>query len=703
MPRVLVSFFVLSAFLGFSACTKKDPVAAETPVTPPVEPAEILDKDLSHLPVTIDPRILDTSVSPCDDFYQYACGTWLAQTEIPAGYARWSRSFDLIEESNNAALKLVVDNYSEGKYEPPTPFAKKVGDYYSACMDQAAIEKTTAEFVPEQLEKIEALTSKAELVGALAGWHTRGVPMLFTLYSDQNQADARQTIGVADRSGLGLPDREYYLTPGEESTELRKKYSEHIARSLLLAKVVPDLATGQQAAKKILAFETELASKMLTIKERRDPRKIYNYVGLEGLKAFAPALPWDEYFKAMGHADLKELSVTEPEYFKALGGLFAEQSLGDLKTYLKWEMLRAYSPALGKAYEDENFSFYGKELMGLTAPKPRWKACLEDTQNALGEAVGEAFVKLQFNEESRTRAQAMIEHLKASVAENFAKVAWMDESTRAMAQTKLAKIVRKIGFPDKFRDYTSLEIDRTSYVWNSLRATSFERYRDLAKIGKPTDRTEWGMTPQTVNAYYSPNLNEIVFPAAILQPPFFHLTSPTASNFGGIMMIIGHEVTHAFDDSGRRFDELGNLRDWWSKPVAEAFEEKTACLVKQYDGYVVAEGTTHLDGKNTLGENIADLGGLKLSWNAFQKAKTTEGAGPVIAGLSDDKQFFVAFAQGWCTKATTAFEKVHAKTNVHAHPKYRVNGVVVNVPAFQQTFGCPVGAPMAPAKRCEVW
>lgn len=684
-------------FIGFTACTKKnaEPVTGQNPV-------EEVDKDLAHLPVSIDTRILDASVSPCDDFYQYACGNWLKQIEIPTGKPRWSRSFDNINQDNQNTIKTVVDNYSSGKIEPATPFATKVGDYYSACMDTDSIEQSAIKFLPLQLAKIDKIESKNEFISGLAGWHSRGVSVFFALYAEQDRGDARQMIGTIDRSGLGLPDRDYYTKTDEDSLQLKKEYTAHVGRLLALAKISPDKKTSEATASKIVAFETKMAEKMLTIEQRRDPLSTYHLVGLEGLKGMAADLNWDAYFENSGHPDLKQLSVAEPDYFKALNALLAEQTLDELKTYLKFEVVRAYASALNKAITDESFDFNGKTLLGLQEQQARWKTCLESTEGALGEAIGEAFVKLKFNEESRTRTRQMIEHLRTAVSENFKGLNWMDEPTRVMAQTKLAKINNKVGYPEKFRDYSGLDVDRQHYVDNIVSANAFERRRDLAKVGKQVDRAEWGMTPQTVNAYYSPEMNEIVFPAAILQPPFFHLTSPLASNFGGIMMVIGHETTHAFDDSGRKYDELGNLRNWWSLPVAESFKTRADCLVKQYDSYVVADGTVHLSGQKTLGENIADLGGLKLSWVAYQKAKQgmTE---KEIGGLNGDKQFFVAFAQGWCTKATVAFEKYHAKTNVHSHPKYRVNGVVVNVPGFQQTFGCSTGSGMAPANRCEVW
>jgi len=695
--RALALLLVLGTFLTFNACTKTQ--TTQNPVEQ--------DKDLSHLPKTIDARILDTSVSPCDDFYQYACGNWIKNTEIPPGRPRWARSFDLLEQQNSAVLKSVFDNYAAGKDDPSTPFSKKVGDYYTACLDTAAVETAGEKFLGPQLAKVDKILSKQELIGGLSAWHAKGVSFLFRLNSNQDQSDATRMMAEVDRDGLGMPDRKYYFNPQGEA--LRKSYVTHIARSLLLAKVYTEVPSAEAAAAKILALETGLAEKMLTIEERRDPRKVYHPIAVGGLKTLAPDLNWDAYFENSGFPTLNELNVTEPKYFQALNAFIGETTIDELRLYMKWQVVRAYSPYLGQALYNEQFEFYGKALQGLTVPLEREKLCSENTQEVLSEAVGEAFVKLVFNEESRTRARAMIEHLVKAVDENFAKVNWMDAPTRVMAQTKLAKIVNKIGYPDKFRNYDGLEVTRTSYVENIVNYSSFERRRDLAKIGKKTDRTEWGMPPQQVNAYYSPNLNEIVFPAAILQPPFFHLDSPLASNFGGIMMVIGHEVTHGFDDSGRQFDELGNLRDWWTKPVADTFNERKKCLEDQYSQYKVPlapetkeEDKVSLNGKETLGENIADLGGLKLSWAAFQQAKGGK-AGPVIADLSDDKQFFIAFAQGWCQKATPEFEKYHAATNVHANPKYRVNGVVVNVPAFQQTFGCPTGAPMAPKNRCEVW
>jgi len=676
-------FFVFLAIL-FNAlsCSEKEP--AVTPVNP----------------LTIDVGALDTSVSPCDDFYTYACGTWIKNTEIPAGYSRWTKSFNVLADDSLSTLKTTLEKFAAKESELKVGSSEKLGDFYGACLDSSTAEASGQELLPGFLAEIDSIASKEALVKSLGAWHLRGVNAFFGYFAAQDAKDARRAIGHIDRGGMGLPDRDYYFEETPSKVKLRVQYQEHIARVLILSGV--DANVARENAVSIVALETQLAKNALKKEDRRDPNKIYHLIGLDGLKGLAADIAWDPYFEAVGKPGLKELNVVEPEFFKGMGQVLAAVDLGTLKAYLRWQFLHAVAPQLGKKFEEENFEFYGKALSGKKEPLPRWKTCINATSGAMGEALGEAFVLLKFGESGKTEAKKLIENLTQSVRANFGEVGWMDQETRTRAIEKLERIVSKMGYPDKYRDYSALNVDRKSYLKNELSAREFEAKRNWAKVGQPVDRSEWEMVPHEVNAYYNPSMNEIVFPAGILQSPFFHANAPLANNYGGIGMVIGHEITHAFDDEGRQFDGDGNLKEWWTANSAKAFDERAACLVKQYDEYTVAGGV-HLNGKLTLGENIADLGGLKLSHAAFQEAKKGRAAGTEVAGLNDEQQFFVAFAQGWCSKMTPEEEKLRAATDPHANPRYRVNGVVVNLPQFEKTFGCAAGKAMAPANRCAIW
>ena len=651
----------------------------------------------------IDETALDRTTDPCQDFYQFACGNWIAHATIPAGHSSWTRSFDGIQEENLKTLKQLLEAYAAGKSAPKIAFAEKVGDYYAACMDEKSADKVMLDAFPAELLTISRIQTLEQLPAALAELHAKGVHAFFAFGSDQDYKEATQVIGELDRDGMGLPDKDYYLSTDASMVLLRKQYVQHIAKTLELSGV--PVGISEKDAENILKLETELASHSLSLAERRAPSHVYHPMDEDSVRQLAPAFNWDRYFAAteVSLTSLaKKMNVTEPEFFKGLNTILKQTNPAEIRSYLRWQFLRATSSTLTEAFIDENFAFYGKLLSGKQKPAPRWNRCVDSVTSVLGEALGEAFVKLKFSEGSKAETRALIENIHQAVAKNFEQVEWMDSATRAQALKKLGLIFKKIGYPDRWRDYSAMQIDRASYFQNSLHASVFEKHRDLEKIGKPVDRGEWGMPPQQVNAYYNPSMNEIVFPAAILQPPFFDAKAPIASNYGGIGMVMGHETTHAFDDQGRHFDGFGNLSDWWTAGSAAAFEERAACLVKQFDAYPVADGV-HLNGKLTLGENIADLGGLKLSYAAFQEAKKGKPAAAPVAGFNEDQQFFVSFAQGWCTKATVAHDKLQAKTNPHSTSRYRVNGVVVNVPPFAQVFGCKTDAPMAPVQHCTIW
>ncbi|MBI1859879.1 MAG: M13 family metallopeptidase [Deltaproteobacteria bacterium] len=648
----------------------------------------------------VDVAAMDRTVKACDDFYQFACGEWIRKTEIPAGYSRWTRSFNVLNDNNLATLRAVLEKYGEGKLEPKVKDAEKLGGYYASCSKLEQAEKGDKQVLPGLLAEVEKIQSKDELFTSLGSWQKQGVGGFFGFGSEQDAKNSTMMIGVIDRGGMGLPEREYYLDPSAEKEKLRGLYVAHVAKMLTLAGT-PEKPASEQAAI-IMKIETALATHALKKEDRRDPNKVYHLIGVSGLKELSAPVPWDRFFAAIGQDNLKGLNVSEPEFFRALGTLINETDLAALKTYMRWHIIHSVGAYLGKRFVDEDFNFYGKALKGKKEQLPRWKTCVEATTAALGEALGAAFVQLKFAGDSKAEAQRLIGNIRAALETDFDQLSWMDDATRKKAKEKLATIVSKMGYPDQFRDYSKVVIDRALFVKNELSARAFEWERGLKKIGKPVDRAEWFMPPHMVNAYYNPNLNEIVFPAGILQTPFFHFAAPLASNYGGIGMVIGHEITHGFDDQGRQYDAEGNLKDWWTPQSSQAFDEKKACLVKQYDGFTVA-GDVHLSGAFTLGENIADLGGLKLAHAAYLLArKGTKPAG-TVSGLTEEQQFFVSFAQGWCTKSTPEDERMRAAVDPHANPRFRVNGVVPNMPQFQTAFSCQSGQPMAPGKHCAIW
>lgn len=648
----------------------------------------------------IDEEALNRGVSPCDDFYEFACGGWIEKTEIPAGKSRWYRSFSTIDEDNLATLHTLLKKHSSEQLDPAAETnARKLGDYFAACMDTESAEKATTTLLPTHLAQISGLSTKAEAYKHLATLHLYGLTGIFKFSADQDYEDATQVIGVADRPTQGLPDRDYYVSQDAKKVEIRAKYLGHVAKMLTLSGTDGALATTQ--ATMILNFETALAQSMLTLQERRDPANVYHLINRKGLIESAPDFDWANYFIALGTPDVQAINVAEPRFFQTLNTQLNSISLEDLKTYLRWQFLHSSAEKLGKAFVDENFDFYGRVLQGQKSQQERWKKCVEAT-NSLGEALGESYVQIKFSPESKTISLEMIKTIREVISANFKTLDWMEDGTKTKAVDKLTKINPKIGYPEKWIDYSSLAVSRNSYLENSLKADVFETKRILDFIGKPVDKARWGMFPHTVNAYYNPSLNEIVFPAAILQPPFFNKNASLGSNYGAIGMVMGHEMTHGFDDEGRKFDGDGNLKTWWSQSDSEKFAVKTDCLVKQYDAYTVAGGV-HLNGKLTLGENIADVGGLKLSWRAYKKASEGKAPAPAYSGFNEDQQFFLSHAQAWCAKATPEAQQLLAQTDPHSAAKYRVNGVVVNLPEFQKAFSCNAGAPMAPVNRCTVW
>jgi endothelin-converting enzyme/putative endopeptidase len=655
------------------------------------------------LAVGVDAAILDRTVSPCADFYQYACGGWLARTKIPADRSFYGRSFDAIDDRNEELLRRIAEADAAGQRDPLDRFPDKVGDYWAACMDEAGTEARGLAELRAAWARIDSardLDSLADVVGAL---QRQGIEAAFELGSGQDAKDATQVIGIVGQGGLTLPDRDYYLKHGPKDVALQEGFRAYVARMLELAGEPP--ARARVLAQSIYDFERALAAAHWTKVEGRDPKRVYNRVDRAGLERLAPRFRWDRFLAAVGHPDLTAFSVTTPKAVRALDELAADVPLETWRAYLRWRLLTemARLRAVPRAFVEERFAFASKYFTGEETMRPRWKHCVTFTGRALGEALGQAFARRYYGEEGKGRSRELISAIEAAFDRDLEELSWMDAPTRGFARDKLARVLNKVGYPDRWRDYSALEVDRASFFRSALAAAAFEVDRDLRKIGKPVDRQEWMMAPQEVNAYYNWGLNEIVFPAGILQPPFFVRDGPDAVNFGAIGMIMGHELTHGFDDEGRQFDANGNLRDWWTPAVSAEFDRRAACLVDQYDRYVAVD-EVRLDGRLTLGENIADLGGVKLAHSAYGvlREKRPE---PGVAGFTPDQVFFLAYAQSWCAIVRPEQARHDAADDYHSPPKWRVNGPLSNLPAFQEAFSCPADSAMvrSGSERCALW
>ncbi len=695
---------VLVALLadGVSGCASHSLTSSAVPTGPAPTPAP------PAAPVTIDLRILDRSVDPCTDFYRFACGGWLAATPIPPDRPAWSRSFSEINEHNLAHLRDILDADAAG-VPPGETEERKLGDFYDTCMNEAKADTASAATLAERMRPVTALSrwsslsapdSRPVLARLVAELQLAGAQALFDFGSQQDFRDARLVIGAADQGGLGLPDRDYYLKTDPRSVEIREAYRAHVARMFELGGA-PAAEAGARA-NVVLATETTLARASMARVDHRDPTRVYHRLDRSGLTRLAPNFDWDAYFQLLGHPEIQAINILVPDFFAALNVLLTETRPTDLESYLAWHLIDAAAPALGQAFVDESFRFRSHNLTGEAQLLPRWKRCLAAVDLGMGQALGRQFVAATFGADGKARADGLMTMIEGTFQATLRQLAWMDAPTRAEALRKLDLVYNQIGYPAHWRDYSALFIDRRSDLGNRMNAAAFEMERDLGKIGNPVDRSDWDMSPQTVNAYYDPSKNEMVFPAGILQPPFFGRLAPAALNDGGIGVVMGHELTHGFDDQGRKFDGQGDLRDWWTPAVAKAFEERVACVIAQYDGYPVTGGL-HVNGRLTAGENIADMGGLRLAYDAFQARAKKEAAAANPGGLTLDQQFFVAFGQSWCTNRREAYARTLATIDPHSPPEDRVNGAVSSLEAFQRAFSCPTGAPLAPVHRCRVW
>ena len=659
------------------------------------------NKKTKQVELSINSANFDTSVKPGDNFYQYANGGWIKSNPIPADKSRYG-AFEELEERNNTQLKGLIEDAAADKTAKQGSIKQKIGDFYTAGMDTVKIEKDGITAIKAELDKLDAIKTIADVQKQIALNHSMGMPGLFNFFSGQDAKSSTNVIAQLYQGGLGLPDRDYYILDDARSKEIRTAYQQHLVNTFKL--IGYSAADAVKNAATVLKIETELAKVSSTRLALRDPNANYNKTDLAGMKKMAPEFDWDLYFATIGLTLTKDINVGQPKFFAAMAKLTKSVPVEDWKTYLKWHLVRSASSYMSSAFEKEDFAFYGTVLSGVKVMKPRWKRVVDEASNSLGEAVGQLFVEKYFPAQSKERMVKLVGNLKVALNERIQNLAWMSDATKKAAQTKLAKINVKVGYPDKWIDYTPLTISKDSYSVNAMNAGRFEFKRNLDKIGKPVDRTEWGMTPQMVNAYYSPTMNEIVFPAGILQPPFFYSDGDDAVNYGAIGVVIGHEMTHGFDDQGRQFDKDGNLHDWWTKADADNFDTHKEVLIQEYNRYKVLKDLT-VDGKLTQGENIADLGGVNVSYTAFLKALNGKDVNEKIDGFTLSQRFFLAYAQVWRNNIRDEETMRRLKVDVHAPGVARINCIVYNIPQFYTAFNIQPTDKMylAVDKRANIW
>jgi putative endopeptidase len=644
----------------------------------------------------LDLRFMDRGVDPCVDFYEFACGGWTKNQPIPADRSAWGRGQEL-QERNNTTLRRILED--AGRNANADSETKKIGDYYATCMDESAINAKGAAPLAPALMKIAALTGARDLPALVGELHSMGVNVFFAFGAEADFKEASMVRAIADQGGLGLPDRDYYFREDPKSVELRKQYLEHVGK--MIALLGPDAGDPAAAANTVMRVETALAKAALDAVARRDPSAIYHKMTPAELQKLTPAFDWTAYFTAVGAPPIDGINVTEPEFFKALDAVVASTPLADLKTYLRWQLAHASAAVMSAPFVNENFRFYSATLTGAKELQPRWRRCVQYTDGDLGEALGKAFVKEAFGPAAKEDTLKMVRELETSLEKDIQGLSWMTDTTKRQAVLKLHAVANKIGYPDRWRDYGPLNIVRGDALGNSQRSNVFEFRRQMNRIGKPLDKSEWSMTPPTVNAYYNPLENNINFPAGILQPPFYSAKADAAVNYGAAGGVIGHELTHGFDDEGRQFDAQGNLKDWWTPEDAKAFEARAACIVDEYSNFTAVDDVK-VNGKLTLGENAADNGGLRIALMAYV-ASLTPASRKTLDGFSPEQRFFVSYGQSWCENSRPERQRLLAQTNPHAPPKDRVNGVVSNMPEFQKAFACKADAPMVRKNACRVW
>jgi len=663
-------------------------------------PADQPTTQLSYTP-SLDQAAMDLAADPCDDLYQYACGGWIKSNPIPDDQSRWS-TYGKADVDNKRYLWGILQE--DSKTNPQRNSTQRlIGDYFAACMNEPVIEALGSTPLDEDLQAIDRLQDKRDLaavIGQLIG-HTDATAFFVALGSEQDAQESSAMIGAVYAGGLGLPDRDYYLEEDGQKEATRRAYLVHVAAMFALLGQSPEQA--RHSAVTVMRMETGLASATLTLVDRRDPHKVYNRKTLPELAQLAPGFDWQTLFDKAGLDPRPWLNLSQPDFVVAMQATIERESLDDLKTYLRWGLINTRAQLLSKPFRDEDFAFNGAHLRGIREQQPRWRTCVSQVDAQLGEALGREFAERNFPPELRDKALRMTLQIQQAMAARIDQIGWMSPKTRAQAHEKLKKMRNKIGYPESWRDYSSIRISRDDYFGNVTRATGFELQRQMARIGKPVDREEWFLTPATVNAYYDPSLNDINFPAGVLMPPFFDPKSDDAPNYGDTGGTIGHELVHGFDDEGRKFDGDGNLRDWWTPADAAAFEERAQCIRDQYASYRVIDDI-FINSQLTSGEDIADLGGLILAWEAWRKETAGSELAP-IGGLSPEQRFFVGFAQWACADERPESLRLHAATDPHSPPRYRVNGVVVNMPEFGEAFNCKEGAALVKpaATICRIW
>jgi putative endopeptidase len=690
-------FLLLAVCISSVAFAQNDSLTAKSPDKAP---------QLDHF--NLDQ--LDHTVDPCVDFYQYTCKKWIASNPIPADEPSWGPDGKL-DLWNESVLREVLETASKNDANRNAT-QQKIGDYYSSCMDESAINSEGIAAIQPELDRIAAIKQKSQLAQELAHLHqityllapqnnSGTTTALFGFSSGQDLDDASKVVAQLDQGGLGLPDRDYYLKDDAKSVETRQQYAAHVQNTFKL--LGEDSAHAAADKKVVMEVETALAKGSMDIVKRRDPANLDHKLSAAELSALTPAFSWDEYLKDVASPSTEHYLVATPDFFKSVNRIITDTPLDQLKVYLRWQLVHASSALLSEPFVQERFDFYGRKLVGQKEMRPRWKRCVAGADRDLGEALGQAYVDRAFGADGKERTLKLVHALETAFGSDIQQLDWMTPATKKEALLKLHKIEDKIGYPDNWRDYSKLTIVRGDALGNVYRSGDFELSRELAKIGKPVDREEWGMTPPTVNAYYDPQLNTINFPAGILQPPYFDKQMDDAVNYGATGATIGHEMTHGFDDEGRKFDLDGNLRDWWSAQDGKEFEHRAQCVSDEYSGFEAVPGV-HLNGNLTLGENTADNGGTRIALIALLNTLAADGkSDQKIDGLTPEQRFFISYGESWCSHWTPELLRMLAQSNPHSPPNYRVNGVVSNMPEFQKAFSCKKGQPMVRDQACHVW
>jgi putative endopeptidase len=640
---------------------------------------------------------LDKSCKPCDDFYEFAMGGWMKNNPIPPEFPSWG-SFTILADRNQSSMRGILE--ASMKANPPAGSnQQKIADFYASCMDTTAIDASATKPIAADLGAIDKLKESSELQTLISRLQQTGSGYLFNFDSTQDLDDSTQVIAEVEQGGIGLPERDYYTRSDDKSKQLRADYVAHMAKMFALAGDSPEKADAE--AQTAMNFETTLANASMARAQMRDPHAVWHKMTLPQLQGLAPAFPWEAYFRERNAPQFSAINVAQPDFFKEANRLLTEALIDQWKSYLRWHLIHASANELSDAFVQENFNFYGAKLSGSKEIQPRWKRCVQSVNRNLGEALGQVYVEKYFPPEAKTHAREMVLNLIAALKSDIPVLAWMGPETKKEALEKLQAFQIKIGYTDKWRDYSALSVEHSGYLANVRRSISFEQARNLHKIGKPVDRSEWGMTPPTVNAYYNSTMNEIVFPAGILQPPFFDPSADDAINYGGMGAGIGHEITHGFDDEGSQFDGKGNLRDWWTKDDRKNFDQRATCVQQQFDGYEVEPGL-HENGKLVLGESIADLGGLAISYAAYEKSVENKPP-PTLDGFTPEQRFFLGWAQVWGANLRPEYARLMANSNPHPISRFRVNGPLSNMELFARAFGCKKGDAMVRENACKIW